>query len=151
MKHSRLFSALVLSCILFTAIYAQAQVEKPALPDLTGQEAETNNITVTLNGRSVSLKLVGYFYVDWSKLERNYVQILYGEDGKEWTAYYRKEVGERLPDGDVRTKESRFYFFENLGGQWVLVKEFDANLDLTSVNKELEELVRSRYKLEFSQ
>lgn len=149
MKHLRLVAILVAFFIFFVAMGAQAQMEVPVLPDLTGQQPNVGTLQGALNGKDVNLKMEVYSFIDWDKLERHFVQILYDEDGKQWLAYYRKEVGEKLLDGDVITKGNRFYFFENLNGIWVLVKEFEANQSLEEVNKELDDLIRNRYKLEY--
>ncbi|MBI3274309.1 MAG: hypothetical protein HYZ69_04150 [Candidatus Colwellbacteria bacterium] len=149
MKHLRLISALVTSFIFLVAACAQAQTDPPVLPDVSGQEVETGNLKGALNGKSVDLKVDEYSYIDWSKLERNFVQFIYNEQGKQWLAFYSKEVGEKLPNGGVRTKEVHDYLFEHINNGWVLVKEFAANQDPDSTRKDLNELLKNKYKLEY--
>lgn len=141
MKQSRLVSILIAAFVLVLSVDVQAQT----LPDLTGQEKNTSEFPAVLNGKDVNLQINKYHYIDWENLKQHFVSLLNNEIGEPWLAIHREEVGERLSDGVVATKETHLYLFENVNGKWLLVKEFQLNSDVQS---EFDELLKSKYQLE---
>lgn len=141
MKQSRLVSILIAAFVLVLSVDVQAQT----LPDLTGQEKVIYELQAVLNGKDVNLQLDKYYYIDWENLKQHFVSLLNNEIGEPWLAIHREEVGERLSDGVVATKETHLYLFENVNGKWLLVKEFQLNSDVQS---EFDELLKSKYQLE---
>lgn len=147
MEKSRLGSVAILICAASLLVVSSAKADMSDFPDLSGQKATVRNYQAVLDGKDVILKVHEYAFVDWNKVERHYISILYNEKDQPWLAYYAKDIGERLPgiQKNAVIKETRYYLFENIDGKWTLVTEF--SLDKDDYQKFVK-LVKDKYKIE---
>ena len=142
-----LFALFTFFVFVSAPLFAQTTAGNQQLPDYTQWEKVNSHTDVAIvDTKEVRILHEIYHNTDLENLKRNTVSLIYNESDNLWLALNQEETGERNPDGSVSTKEAHFYFFENVNGKRVFVR------DTTNLSEEeFASFLRERYKLEFGQ
>ena len=115
------------------------------LPDYSKMDkVDSLKVQAVLDGKDTQLLVENFSQTDMTVLQKHFISMMYNEQGVAWLALYTFAQGEADGQGQIFTKETHRYLFENKKGTWVLVRDLSQS---QNVGQELGELLLENYKL----
>ena len=103
------------------------------------------------NGNIVKIKADDYVYVDYGNAtkppKRFSLRVINDEQNNPWFSVLLYELGEKLNEEKIVTRERHIYLFEKNTKGWAYIKEFDI---IPTVNADINDFIRTKYGLIFN-